>query len=173
MGVEQVIVHVVEARLVTHVGQIADAGRLDDRDARAAAHLVAERRALISVQLSHRQAERVDVLDHLVERRVDEDAADERPATQRAGDQLGLRRVAAPRRTRPEDHSDGPCTGVDGELRVVESGDAADLETGRVGHRPIVSDHGCCEPGWAGSPSSVWGRAASLTRTVLRLPSRT
>ena len=89
--VEQVVVDVVEATEVLHVGGLGDPRGLDDLGAGAAAHLVAERRALVAVELGHRQPDSASTrLDDLVERRVVEDAADACATTQRAGDQLRL-----------------------------------------------------------------------------------
>ena len=76
----------------------------------------------------------------LVERRVDEHAADLDLAAQRARDQLGLVQLARARRSGPEDQPDRPGADLDGALGVVEAGDAADLHAGCVGHPVIVAD---------------------------------
>ena len=68
-------------------------------------------------------------LDDLLERRVDEHAAQLDAATQRRRDQLRLRARAAPWRVLVEDHPERPRSQLGRELRVGERRDAADLHT--------------------------------------------
>ena len=92
--------------------------------------------------------------------RVDEHAADVGAPAQRGGDARRLGGVAGARRAGPQDAADRPGAGVDRQLRVVERGDAAELDAGGVrGHAPDRR----LRAGWA----TVFGRSASVTSTVL------
>src|SRR5207247_282955 len=94
------------------------------------------RRPFGAVELDHRERHVLDRLEHLGERRIDEDSRDLDPAANRRRE-LGSRLdVAAARALRIEDRADRPRAELDRRKRVARVGDAADLHF-RHG-RPIV-----------------------------------
>jgi hypothetical protein len=118
----------VEARQRLDVRAASHAHRLDHLAARAASRLGAERRALVAVELHHRQVEGLSDLCDMLERRVDEHARDLDPAPERRRDLGGCIELAPARRARPEDQPDRPRARVDGETRVFKRGDPAELD---------------------------------------------
>ena len=83
--------------------ELSDPDRLDDRAARPPCHLVAEREALVAVELDHREVLVLDCAGDLVHRLVDEDADDLELAAKPRAD-LGRDGVlAAPGRFPPSD----------------------------------------------------------------------
>ena len=126
-GVEQVEVG-VEALEVLEVRRARDPDRLDHLGAGAARDLGAERRALVAVELDVGEVQRLRGLGDLVEARVDEHADELGAAPQRLRDAGGVRRIRGARRGRPEDEAERPRAELDGELGVLGTGDAADLD---------------------------------------------
>ena len=89
VAVEEVEVGVEDGERL-EVGTAAHADRLDHLAAGSPRGLGAERRALVAVELDHRQPDRVRGPGQLIERRVDEHADDLGPPLDRGGD-LGRR----------------------------------------------------------------------------------
>ena len=144
-----------------------DARRLDDLAAGAARRLGAERRALVAVQLQVAVADLLGLARDLLERRVDEHP-DARHAAAQLGDDRGRGgRVARARRAVPADQPDRPGAELDGELGVLEAGDAADLRRASRRHRRGARAVG---PGRRARARS--GRSPSVTVTLIGLPSR-
>jgi hypothetical protein len=81
---------------------------VDDLRAGTPGDLVAERGALVTVQLHERQARGLHRLIDLLEARVDEHAGELDGAPQGGPDELRLAELAAARRAGPEDHSERP-----------------------------------------------------------------
>ena len=121
------------------VGAVADAGGLDHLGAGAACGLGAERRALVAVELDHREVERLGRLHDVLQRRVDEHADELRAAFADAGDLGGRGHLDPARGLRVEDQPDRPGARLERALGIGPTGEAAELDAGRgARHTHIV-----------------------------------
>ncbi len=120
------------------VGAASHTQRLDHLGAGAASDLLAERGALVAVKLDHRELLVFDRGRDLVERRVDENAADLGRAAKLRADLERHGGIAASWARRPVVEPDRPGTERDRLLGVLDPGDAAELDlhrTTKVGRR--------------------------------------
>jgi hypothetical protein len=112
--VEHVEVHLAVGDELAHGGGVLGPHRLHHAAAGLARGLAAVDRALVAVELEHRERRAVGHVLELVEWPVHEHADDLGLALELTADQLGRARVARARALRVEDHAHGPGAQLDG-----------------------------------------------------------
>ena len=157
VGVEEVEVDAEGTRKVD-VRRAPDPDRLDDRAAGPPSDLVAERKALVAVELHHREVLVLDRPGDLVNRLIDEDANDLELAPKSRADLGRDRVVAAPDASLPVIEADRPRAEARRVLGVVVPRYAAELDPHRGSRMPRAPDR---------TRARKSGRASVRLRSIL------